>query len=292
MNPLGGELLPVRIGDGTSCNITFFGLLENKIQPLILCMPALGVAARSYRTLAESLARTGCAVVTADLRGAGESSVRASRETDFGYHETIAVDLPAIVTAVRSRHPDGPLFLLGHSLGGQLGALFTAIHLDKVSGLILIASCSVYYKGWGFPIGLGVLVGTQLAAVIAQLLGYFPGRKLGFGGTEARRLMRDWARNARTGRYDVENNAHDFEDMMARAELPVLSVSIKDDTFAPEDACRNLVKKLKSASVTTKRVAVDGESGKARHFNWLRSPTAVVSEIDDWLSNLGTGDHR
>ena len=293
MKPIPSEPVPVRIDDGTSCNITFFGSREGNSQSVILCAPALGVAARSYRTLAEELARTGHVVVTADLRGIGESSVRASRQTDFGYHETIAFDWPAIIATIRSRHPHDPLCLLGHSLGGQLGALYASVNPGEVDGLILVASCSVYYGGWGFPVGLGVLAGTQLAALTAQLLGYFPGRKLGFGGTEARRLMRDWARNVRTGRYKVENSPHDFEDRMARATLPVLSISIEGDTFAPERACMNLVKKLKAASVTTRQVVVAGDSGRARHFNWLRSPGVVVSEVDDWLSTLDRGyQHR
>jgi predicted alpha/beta hydrolase len=292
MKPIPSEPVTVRIDDGTSCNITFFGSQGDSAQSVILCAPALGVAAHSYRTVAEKLVRTGCVVVTADLRGIGESSVRASRETDFGYHETIAFDWPAIIATVRCRHPHGPLYLLGHSLGGQLGALFASVHPGELDGLILVASCSVYYSGWGFPVGLGVLAGTQLAALTAQLLGYFPGRQLGFGGAEARRLMRDWARNARSGRYTVENSPHDFEDMMARATLPVLSISIEGDTFAPERACKNLVNKLKAASVTTRRVAVTGESGRAHHFNWLRSPGVIVGEIDDWLSTLDSGDQR
>ena len=80
---------------------------------------------------------------------------------------------------------------------------------------------------------------------------------------------------------------------MARATLSVLSISIEGDTFAPERACMNLVKKLKAASVTTRQVVVAGDSGRARHFNWLRSPGVVVSEVDDWLSTLDRGyQHR
>jgi predicted alpha/beta hydrolase len=283
MNSLRKELVPIDAGDGTSSLATFFEHRTTPDAPIIVCMPALGVAAHSYRTLAEQLAAAGCVVITADHRGIGESSVRASRATDFGYFETLCVDWPALIDVIRSRHPAGPLFLLGHSLGGQLGALFAAANPGAVNGLILVASCSVFYKGWGFPSGLAVLAGTQMAALIAQLIGYFPGKRLGFGGTEAKRLMRDWARNARTGRYEVERCSHDFEGLLASSGTPVLAISIEGDDFAPLAACQNLTAKLKVAPITTRRVSVVGRSGRSRHFEWLKLPLAISREIEAWL---------
>ncbi|MGI9263971.1 MAG: alpha/beta hydrolase family protein [Gammaproteobacteria bacterium] len=285
MTAIHADQVNIAAADGTSCIVTFFDRQTAENPPVILCAPALGVSARSYRTLAEHLAADGNIVITADHRGIGESSVRASRTTDFGYAETLSVDWPVLIDTIRSRHPLGPLLILGHSLGGQLGSLYAAIHPDRISGLILVASCSVYYKGWGCPAGLAVLAGTQLAAFIAQLMGYFPGKKLGFGGNEARRLMRDWARNARSGRYDIENCPQDFENLLGLFDGPVLSISIAGDTFAPPLACNNLTGKLKAAQLTKRRVHVAGESGRKRHFDWLRSPSTVCQEIKTWLGS-------
>ena len=131
-------------------------------------MPAMGVRAAFYEPLALNLGENGINAVTADLRGLGASSVRVGRGTDFGYHDMLALDWPAVVDAVRSRFPRSRIFLLGHSLGGQLNALYASVHPQTVDGLILVASCSVFYRGWPFPGNYGIWLGTQSAMLLAE----------------------------------------------------------------------------------------------------------------------------
>lgn len=281
------QVLPVTAGDGTHCEITLFPSPGAEASPVVLCLPAMGVPARSYEGLAMALAMTGLHVITADLRGTGLSSVRASRQIDFGYHEMLTRDLPAIVARIRSLFPDRDLYLLGHSLGGQLSALYAASRPAQVAGLILVATGSVYWRGWDFPMNLGILAGTQIAGVIASVLGYFPGKKVGFAGLEGKRVMRDWARTARTGRYRIENDETDYEVTLQGLRAPVLAIAIAGDAFAPERAVRNLCNKLKGTNLTHARLA-SGGSGVAPHFSWLKQPGPVIGEIDAWLAGART----
>src|SRR3546814_5898155 len=60
----------------------------------LLWIPALGVAARSYRRFAEALAAQGVAVASHEWRGIDSSSVRASRDCDWDYAPLLLDDLP------------------------------------------------------------------------------------------------------------------------------------------------------------------------------------------------------
>ena len=146
-----------------------------------------------------AMADYGVNVACFDVRGLGNSSVRVSRSVDFSYATVVEQEYCAALRLVAQEFPKSRLLLVGHSLGGQLGALYTAHakhHASKgwviPDGLGLIASCSIYHKGWPFPMSFGLLVFTQFSLMLSKILGYFPGKYVGFGGSEARSLISDW----------------------------------------------------------------------------------------------------
>ena len=267
--------------DGVTSRITVFADDFSHTAPVLICMPAMGVPAKFYDPLAVPVVKEGWRLVTADLRGNGLSSVRASREVSFGYHEMVTFDWPAVVEKVKALFPGAPVYLLGHSLGGQLSALYLAANPEACTGLILVATPSVYYKGWDFPLNLGILAGTQLACAIARILGYFPGKRIGFGGTEARGVIRDWAHTGRTGRYELAGSAVDFERLLGELELPVLSICFAVDLLAPERAVANLCAKMKRCRITHHLLG-DENLG---HLQWVKNPQPVIEQIKQWLEN-------
>ncbi len=274
------EEVGIETKDGVTSLMTIFTGDVPPDSPVLICMPAMGVPARFYEPLAGPVLKEGWSLVTADLRGNGWSSVRVARGVSFGFHEMVAFDWPAVVEKVKAIFPAAPLYLLGHSLGGQLSALYLAANPGACSGLVLVAAPSVHYPGWDFPLNLGVLAGTQLAGLIARLLGYFPGRKIGFGGTEAGGLICDWAHTARTGRYEPAGSPVDYERLLGEMELPVLSISFEVDLLAPERAARNLCAKMKRCHVTHHHLQ-DDDLG---HLKWVGNPEPVIEKIRQWLS--------
>src|SRR5678815_414182 len=78
------EFVNVTTADGVCSRL---GVFRPQFWPraLVVCLPALGVAARYYRGFASALAERRIMVVTADFRGNGTSSVRVRRGVDFGY---------------------------------------------------------------------------------------------------------------------------------------------------------------------------------------------------------------
>jgi predicted alpha/beta hydrolase len=82
----------------------------------------MGIAARHYLPFADALAERGIAVFVHDWRGLGSSSVRASRNDDWGYRELLTQDMPACEAAIEHALPGLRRIVGGHSLGGQLAS--------------------------------------------------------------------------------------------------------------------------------------------------------------------------
>jgi predicted alpha/beta hydrolase len=279
------ETLAITSPDGARVDASVFPAAES-VAPVVMIWPAMGTPARFYQRFAEALAVHGINAVTVDLRGIGSSSVRAARGVDFGYRQMLEQDWSAAVAAVRLRFPQAPLWLLGHSLGGQLSALYLAQNPAAVSGLLLVASGSVYYRGWNMPKRWGLLAFTQFAAALSSVLGYFPGKRVGFGGTEARGVMRDWARVARNGRYRPDGASLDYEAALAGLRVPVLGISFADDDFAPHPAMRNLLEKMPAAATTHLRLSAEDTGSRFNHFSWVKQPESVVPRITGWLKTV------
>ena len=79
----------------------------------------------------------------------------------------LAYDWPAVIEKARKLFPANSLFLLGHSLGGQLSALYVSANPCQVTGLILVATPCPYFRAWDFPANLGVMAGANSATIPA-----------------------------------------------------------------------------------------------------------------------------
>ncbi len=279
MQDIHREEIAITAQDGAVSKITVFTADGAPSAPVLVCMPALGVAAKFYEPLAPPILQEGWRFVTADLRGNGLSAVRVKRGVSFGYREMVTFDWPAVVEKAKELFPGAPIYLLGHSLGGQLSALYLAANPGAASGLILVAAPSVHWRAWDFPLSLCVLAGTQAACALAKALGYFPGRRIGFGGTEARGVICDWARQARTGRYEPAGSSLGYERLLGEMEIPVLAISFEGDFLSPERAVASLLTKMQRAQVT--HVHLAGED--LDHFRWVKRADSIVEKIREWL---------
>jgi len=258
---------------------------EGESKAVIMVFPAMGVKGSYYLALGGALAGAGYTAAICDLRGLGNSSERASRKVDFGYTEMLHYDYQSAFDEVKKRFPAQAVYFLGHSLGGQLGSLFAADHPGELAGMILVASCSVYYKGWkGFNrIRVGLL--TQFAGLVGKVLGYFPGKQLGFGGLEAADVIGDWSRQARTGKYVLGKERISYEEKLGKLALPVLCITFEGDKLCPKQPAINLYQKYgpESRIAHIHLMPDDPRNDHFKHFNWAKKPANIVNMIDQWM---------
>jgi alpha-beta hydrolase superfamily lysophospholipase len=102
---------------------------------LLLCH-GLGEHSGRYGNVVEALVPSGWAVYGLDLRGHGRSAGRRAHLVD--YADWLA-DFDAFRRLVVARHEGLPVFLLGHSMGGQIALAYALDHQDDLRGLVLSA---------------------------------------------------------------------------------------------------------------------------------------------------------
>jgi predicted alpha/beta hydrolase len=113
------QTLTVTTTDQHRFNATLYPTAEPD-APVLLFMSALGTPAKVYRHLGKEMVKHGIQVCTPDWRGIDSSSIRAGRSHDFGYRHLLELDIPALIAAIQQRLPQAPIWLGGHSLGGQM----------------------------------------------------------------------------------------------------------------------------------------------------------------------------
>jgi alpha-beta hydrolase superfamily lysophospholipase len=87
-----------------------------------------------YERVAVPLAGLGYPVYALDHRGHGRSGGRRALVDRI---DNAAADLDVLIDRARGEHPQAPLFLLGHSLGGTIALRYALGHQEKLDGLIL-----------------------------------------------------------------------------------------------------------------------------------------------------------
>jgi predicted alpha/beta hydrolase len=249
----------------------------------LLWLPALGVAARHYEPFADALAAAGVAVFVHEWRGNGSSSLRPSRKCDWGYRELLLEDLAASRAALSAHAEATPLIIGGHSLGGQLAGCHAALSPDGITRLWLVASGTPYWRTFPPPRRYALPLAYRFLPWLAQRRGTLPGHSLGFGGTEARGLIDDWARVGLTNHYAAAGLPTELETGLAALDVVVTGVVMTDDWLAPETSMQALLAKLGSVHKSVHRLTQAQLGTRADHFAWMKQPQAVARQLRESL---------
>ena len=273
------ETLAVASPDGAQAEL----IVHAADAPVLLYwLPAMGVTGRNYDRFASELAALGIGVAAHEWRGAGSSDRRAARASDWGYRELLD-DVAAGMATLRARHPQARVYVGGHSLGAQLAALALARD-PRLAGLVIVASGIPYWRSfpwWQQPILLCVFAWFRL---LSALYGYFPGRRTGFAGNEAKTVIRDWSRSGLHGRYRDAWPEGDVDRDLAALKHPLLAFHLRDDRYAPSSSFAALLARMPNTQL--RRVDLtpaDFDDRLATHFSWMKDPRPVARSIVEWF---------
>ncbi len=254
----------------------------------VLLLPALGLAARFYRPMGHALAARGIHAVLFEQRGHGASAVRAGRAHDYGFREWLKEDIPTALDWIRTQLPGADAVPLGHSLGGHLAACYVGLNPGAVDRLILTACGTPWAAAFEGGRRRQVQVLYRLIPLLGALLGHFPGHRLGFGGREARRLMRDWRRMVPDNTYHAEGIDADLDAAVAGYAGAVLSIRGDADWMAPEAATEAVLAKFARARIQREVLRSKPSEFRADHFRWAREPDRAADLIARWLGEPTT----
>lgn len=159
------------------------GVYYAPVQPAVANLVmhgATGVPQRYYAAFANWAASQGVGVLTYDYRDFGASQKRPMRESKATFADWAIRDQEAAERAMLDLVPEGPVWLLGHSLGGLTFAFRK--HSLRVERITTIGAGFAYVGDhpWSYrPLAMAFWYGP--GPISTKLAGYLPGKRLLLG---------------------------------------------------------------------------------------------------------------
>ena len=284
--------ITIRAADGVPLAASFYApaLDDEMAAGTVVISGATGVRRTFYDAFARFLGGQGFRVVTYDYRGIGGSRPDSLR----GYAATVREwgerDMEAVLAWAAQRFPGDRRLAVGHSVGGQLlGLAPSAQQLDAVT-LVGAQIGSWRQLDWPWSWLYGLVLARVLPSV-SRVLGYFPARRLGLGEDLPVGVVEQWAAWFRDPAYFFRE-AGISREAFARLRVPMLAITVSDDSMAPRQLTDALLNAYAGATIE-RRVVHPADAGATRlgHFGFFRSQTGLRlwPEVAEWLRRAGTG---
>ena len=108
------------------------------------------------RSMVNHLARAGFDVYNIDLRGRGRSAHLGAKRP-LGVLDFVREDVPAALEEIEKLSGPGPVYLVGHSLGGVVSYCVAVEHRERIAGVVTLGS------PYHFTLGSRWLAGVSVA---------------------------------------------------------------------------------------------------------------------------------
>ncbi|WP_454197791.1 alpha/beta hydrolase family protein [Nocardia sp. Marseille-Q1738] len=275
------ESTKVGTADGVTFTVRFLPA-KKAGAPVVLILPAMAMKAKNYLPLAKELHAQGLSVAMTDLRAHGEAQPELGLHRDFGYREMLETDLPALVAAVRERFPEAPIHLFGHSLGGQLALLFTAAEPERIAGVTVIGTGTVFWWAFGARRWWEALSQIQWIGLVSRWKGHWPGGVL-IPAPMPGGVMRDWSMHSLTSYYRPKGSKRQYNTLLRTMTAPVLAISLSDDVLGPKSNVDFLVSRMPNARVTQWHIDENSPVDHRDHFLWVKDSPAIAARVATWI---------
>ena len=208
----------------------------------VLINSATAVPRKFYRGFAGHLARRGCAVLTYDYRGTGDSRPKAPAggaqpKSLAGFTASMSDwafrDVAAAVAWMRERYTELPFAYVGHSFGGQaLGLLPNNVEISRA---LFVAAQAGYWKLMSSPERYRVYALLNFIGLpLTRALGYMPG-KAGLGMDLPKDVFLQWVSWVMSPRYLFDSRLAELQNF-SRYKGALRAMCLSDDPWATRPA--------------------------------------------------------
>jgi len=228
--------------DGYPLAATLF-LPRGAKRHAVLINSATAVPRKLYRGFAGYLAQRGCAVLTYDYRGIGDSRPRTwnghgKPKSLVGFRASMsdwaALDITAAVDWMRERYKALPFAYVGHSFGGQAFGLLP--NNSEVSRALFIAAQAGYWKLMAAPERYRVYAMLNfVGSPLTRALGYMPG-KAGLGMDLPKDAFLQWVRWVMSPHYLFDDAKLEAIKNFPKYQGALCALCISDDPWATRPA--------------------------------------------------------
>ena len=263
----------------------------------VLINSATAVPRKVYRGFAGYLARRGCAVLTYDYRGIGDSRQKSL----VGYNQVkslagfkasmadwAALDVTSAVAWMRERYKHLPLTYVGHSFGGQ--ALGLLANNAEVSRALLIAAQAGYWKLMASPERYRVYAMLNFACTpLTRLLGYAPGWS-GLGQDLPKGVFEQWVGWVMNERYLFGDATVGALQNFPKYQGAMRALCFSDDRWATRPAVELLCSGFTAAKPEILTVTpADAGAAQIGHLGFFRPEhrDALWRGAAEWLEATG-----
>lgn len=205
---------------------------------------ATGVPQRYYEAFAAWAAGQGITVLTYDYRDFGASLHGHPRDSKASFADWLIHDQAAAQQALARLVPTGPLWILGHSLGG-LGVPFHAYD-PRVTRILTLGSGLGHYTDHPWRYRPTVLAFWFLLGPVAtKIAGYMPGKRLLLGADLPAGVYWQWRRWCTSRDFYAADigGALPLPDY-ARTRADIRICCMTDDAVAPAASVQRYAKAL------------------------------------------------
>lgn len=248
----------------------------------ILVASATGVPQAFYRRFAEYASQQGFTVMTFDYRGIGQSNYASLKGFPASFLDWAKLDLAAAVDAMSEA--DVPLFMVGHSFGGQALGLLPNHH--KVARLYTFATGAGWH-GW-MPFGEQIKVFFMwrlMGPLLTKWKGYLHWQQLGMGEDLPLGVYQQWKRWCRFPHYFFDDPAMlGVAEQFATVSTPIVAANALDDLWAPPSSRDAFLRGYQNAAKTV--IDLDPRTtGPLGHMGYFRAKAMPLwGHVLEWFS--------